>query len=333
MDKSEPKTDTSNDSFLVFGDTSNLEINNQDNAIIITPEIHDFSTKSLEEICLITNFNVITEDTTIKTENILLKNRYVCFYDGSNNTHGEVSIIILNGLTENKQDFGCLLLKIKKLNDLNIKYNLRTIGIKILENSALLIFERISMNLQKKLSETQIDELDKYIFMFHLIDFIGKLHENQITSIDLREDTILFDKDFSFKFLLPFPEFKKLVTVDLDPDTRFNRFSSPEMIQGKNIGIGNDIWVIGCIFLEIFSSREVWSGIEEETIKEDLRKNYVPKIHGDIPKNSWGVICECLNPFPDTRIEAKELLYKYSLICKKLKITKIITEISKMIVI
>jgi serine/threonine protein kinase len=92
-------------------------------------------------------------------------------------------------------------------------------------------------------------------------------------------------------------------------------------------GIESDIWVVGCIFVEIFSSKNVWEGVKDNDVINDLKKYYVPKIHKDIPKNAWSVICECLNPFKETRINAKELLEKYALICKKIKLVEIAADI------
>lgn len=108
----------------------------------------------------------------------------------------------------------------------------------------------------------------------------------------------------------------------------FDRFSPPEgVFDSPLIGLESDIWGMGCLFVEIFSAQQVWAGINDADIVVDLKKFYVPKIHKDIPKNAWSVICECLNPFKETRINAKELLDKYVLICKKIKLVEVAKDI------
>jgi hypothetical protein len=84
--------------------------------------------------------------------------------------------------------------------------------------------------------------------------------------------------------------------------------------------------------VELFSANEVWHGSSEEEMMRDLRKYYVPKIHQDIPKHTWGIICECLNPFKETRIDAKELLERYVRLMQKLKIPELLKDIEKYIV-
>ena len=110
----------------------------------------------------------------------------------------------------------------------------------------------------------------------------------------------------------------------------FDRYSPPEhVIENPSEGIESDIWSIGCLFVEIFSAKQVWEGYNESDILNDLKKFYVPKIHRDIPKNAWSIICECLNPFKETRIDAKELLEKYVLICKRIKLFEISKDLGK----
>jgi hypothetical protein len=75
--------------------------------------------------------------------------------------------------------------------------------------------------------------------------------------------------------------------------------------------------------VEVFSSSEVWANSSEEDMVANLKKYYVPKIHKDIPKHTWGIICECLNPFREARIDGKELLDRYVRLMIKLKIPEL----------
>jgi pyruvoyl-dependent arginine decarboxylase (PvlArgDC) len=61
----------------------------------------------------------------------------------------------------------------------------------------------------------------------------------------------------------------------------------------------------------------------------ELIKGSVPKIPTDIPKNMWGIICECLNPFTETRLEAKELLERYAKVMLKMKIPELLRHLGK----
>jgi len=110
---------------------------------------------------------------------------------------------------------------------------------------------------------------------------------------------------------------------NLESEHKYDRYISPEKAQNMGIGIQNDLWLIGCLMIEMFSKNEIWASYSNEDMMRDLRKSFVPKIHPDIPKHMWGIICECMNPFPETRIEAKELLERYSRLMIKLKISEI----------
>lgn len=62
---------------------------------------------------------------------------------------------------------------------------------------------------------------------------------------------------------------------------------------------------------------------------EELKKYYVPKIFSDVPHQTWGLICECLNPFSESRIDSKELLERFVKLLVKMKITIIEQELKK----
>jgi len=106
----------------------------------------------------------------------------------------------------------------------------------------------------------------------------------------------------------------------IEPEFKYDRYISPEKAQNMCVGIENDLWLIGCIIVEMFSKSEIWAPNSKDDMMRDLNKSFVPKIHPDVPKHMWGIICECLNPFPETRIDAKVLLERYSKLMLKLKI-------------
>src|ERR1700712_1092792 len=120
MEQTDQKTTTTvttiNDTFVMFGDNSYLLNANKELKPII--DVIDFISMSLEEICNKAQVDIIKiEEVIVNKENILLVNKYHTFYNGARNSE-EVSVLILNNLNENKQDFGNLLLKIKKLSNI-----------------------------------------------------------------------------------------------------------------------------------------------------------------------------------------------------------------------
>jgi len=76
-------------------------------------------------------------------------------------------------------------------------------------------------------------------------------------------------------------------------------------------GLTNDIWMLGCFFIEIFSKHKVWAGYSENEIIKSLKNSSIPKIPGDIPHILWGLICECVSPFYHARCDIKEILIRY----------------------
>ena len=104
---------------------------------------------------------------------------------------------------------------------------------------------------------------------------------------------------------------------------------TPEQVVEERKYLCSDIWLIGCIFIELFSEKYIWYGFKETQMIEELRKLSVPKIFSDVPHQSWGIICECLNPFTDSRIDAKELLERYVALMKKMKNPLLTEELKK----
>jgi len=69
----------------------------------------------------------------------------------------------------------------------------------------------------------------------------------------------------------------------------------------------------------MFSAQKVWMEYKEEDMMKDLMRYFVFKINKDIPKHCWSVICECINPFAETRSTAREILEHLSRLVFKLK--------------
>jgi hypothetical protein len=103
-----------------------------------------------------------------------------------------------------------------------------------------------------------------------------------------------------------------------DNDDMIVRYSPPELLQDNDIiGAFNDIWMLGCLWIELFSKKKVWDGYTENEITKQLKNFTMPKIPSDIPQTCWGIICECLNPFYKTRLDIKEVVMKYQSILSR----------------
>jgi hypothetical protein len=104
----------------------------------------------------------------------------------------------------------------------------------------------------------------------------------------------------------------------LNSEDNFLRFLAPELvIEPQYIGIINDIWMLGCLFIELFSKFRVWEGHSENEIMKNLKNQIIPKIPNDISPECWGIICECLNPFYKARMDIKDICIRfYSLMSK-----------------
>ena len=99
----------------------------------------------------------------------------------------------------------------------------------------------------------------------------------------------------------------------------FLRFRAPELVQQDPlIGIVNDIWMLGCLFIELFSKYKVWEGYSEAEILKNLKNGISPKVPNDIQPECWGLICECLNPFSNARIDIRDVMVRYYYMLGKL---------------
>jgi len=108
----------------------------------------------------------------------------------------------------------------------------------------------------------------------------------------------------------------------LNTDDNFLRFMAPELVlEPQHIGVINDIWMLGCLFIEIFSKQRVWEGYSEGEILKQLKAQISPKVPNDINPQCWGLICECLNPFDKARIDIRDVLVRYYYLMGKLGFT------------
>ena len=119
-------------------------------------------------------------------------------------------------------------------------------------------------------------------------------------------------------------EEEEIIEKLLNQEDFFLRYTAPELFQEPAItNPVNDIWMLGCLFVEMFSKFKIWDGYSENEIIKQLKNLSTPKIANDIPQYNWGLICECLNPFFKARQDIKDILTRYYFLVGKLGYTDI----------
>ena len=203
------------DTFLQFGEGNKIagegepNINLGDDAVKHEEDKMDFSGKSFSEI--LDHFKISLVPNNEVNPNFsseLYTNRYNKFYPGEYTNFGICSIVVLNDINENKQDFTNLLVHLGKLSSINASRSLKLLGVSLFDNKAYLIFEPISSSLSKKIRESAIENNGKYIGMFYIIELTMQLHEKNISISDVKDDTILYNKNNEFRYLVPFSNIK-----------------------------------------------------------------------------------------------------------------------------
>ena len=120
----------------------------------------------------------------------------------------------------------------------------------------------------------------------------------------------------------------------LNPEDNILRFSPPELVEDPPVyGLTNDIWMLGCLFIEIFSKNKVWNNFSENEIVKHLKSSSIPKIPNDIPHNLWGLICECVSPFYHARSDIKDVLIRYYQLMMKVGAHDVINRLCSNIII
>ena len=89
---------------------------------------------------------------------------------------------------------------------------------------------------------------------------------------------------------------------------------APELFdkeKSKNIGIGVDVWALGCIFIEVFSGKRPWSHISTADVNciyyELFNKKPIP-IPTCIPEPVRKIISKACDYYPPNRPSAASVL-------------------------
>ena len=252
-------------------------------------------------------------------DKIMAKNENFKLYDGVYEGLGPCSVLVLYNIEKNMDAFYKISNQINIFSNLNYTYLAKLFGIIVDKQKFCLIFERLSSSLDTKIKTKSIDEKEKFACLVDNMEMVMFLHENRLRIYDLRPCNIFFNEMREMRMIFPmdnvhlfrdaFEDEDEMIDKILNPDDSFLRFMAPELLLEPQISNScNDVWMLGCLIIECFSKLKMWEGYTETEIIKQLKNLASPKVPNDIPKFLWGIICECLNPFHQTRVDIKELL-------------------------
>lgn len=262
------------------------------------------------------------------------KNDSIKLFNGIYEGLGPVTIVVLYNIERQIEVFYKISNQINIYSNLNATYLAKLFGIIVEREKFCLIFERLGESLYTKLEKKKISDKEKFSVLLDLMELMMHLHENKLSIYDLRPSNIFFSEQTGdVRLIYPLEnihlfrdeieEEEEIIEKMLNPDDFLLRFTPPELIFDPPINFsGNDIWMLGCLLIEIFSKFKVWDGYTENEIIKQLKNLAAPKVPNDIPQSLWGLICECLNPFYKVRVDIKDTLTRFYYLCGKLGLTE-----------
>ena len=267
-------------------------------------------------------------------EKVMAKNENIKLYDGVYEGLGPCSVLVLYNIEKNIDAFYKISNQINIFSTLNYTYLAKLFGIIVDREKFCLIFERLSSSLDNKIKTKSIDEKEKFAGLLDIMEMVMFLHENRLRIYDLRPCNIFFTEMREMRMIFPmdnvhffrdeYEDEDEMIDKILNPDDSFLRFMAPELLLEPQISNAcNDVWMIGCLIIECFSKMKMWEGYTETEIIKQLKNLASPKVPNDIPKFLWGIICECLNPFHQTRVDIKELLSRFYVLYGKLNLIEL----------
>lgn len=270
------------------------------------------------------------ENLSASFEKPIEKNDNIKLFNGIYEGLGPVSIVVLYNIERQIEAFYKLSNQINIFSNLNATYLAKLFGIIVEKEKFCLIYERLSCSLATKLEKKKINDKEKFSSLIDIMELLLILHENKLSAFDLRPSNIFYnEQNGDIRMLYPLEnihlfrdeieEEEEIIQKMLNPDDILLRFSPPELLlDNQVIFSGNDIWMVGCLIIEIFSKFRVWDGYTENEIIKQLKNLTSPKVPNDIPQSLWGLICECLNPFYKARIDIKDTFVKFYYLCSKI---------------
>lgn len=267
------------------------------------------------------------------------KNDNIKLYNGIYEGIGPVSVVILYNIEKHIESFYKISNQINIFCNMNSPYLAKLFGIIVEKEKFCLVYERLSFSLATRLENKTIKDKAKFSALIDIMELLIALHENKLIISDLRPSNIFFSEHSGdVRLLYPLEnihlfrdemdEEEEIIEKMLNPDDFLLRFTPPELLLDTPIVFsGNDIWMLGCLIIEIFSKSKVWDGYTENEIIKQLKNITSPKVPNDIPQSLWGLICECISPFYKARIDIKDTFVRFHYLCNKLQLTDLTSRI------
>ena len=319
-----------NDRSLTNFDSNDNNVSGNNNinttsSILIADNSNQYENDTIEQTITKVNIKTIQCNEIHINDSIYVSNKYFKLHLGKVGKE-QCSIIVLNNISKNKNYLISLLHKLVVMNNIKSNNLLMFQGVSLdkEKDNIYLIFEYVYTNYELKSKTIPKDSPFIFETLLHVITTLVHCSLSHQPLYYLHKDIILYSPDDTFKLLIPFNEFIQFTQDYSSVDTHskhsiinneneevFDRYKSPEVLY-TGYSIKSDIWQTGCLALEMFSEYPVWDGLTEEEMDINLKKYFVPKIHSDIPRHMWGILCECLCPYIESRITPSKLLAKYS---------------------
>jgi serine/threonine protein kinase len=259
-------------------------------------------------------------------------------YNGDYEGVGACSVLVLYNIEKNIDVFYKISSDINTCINLNLPGLAKLYGIVVEKNMFCLVFERMEVILSKVVNKKS--EKEKFASLIDIMEIMISLHESGLRLIDLRPSSIFLTQEGEVKLLYPLNGLENFKTNDLDdeiihkPSDDQLRYLAPEMVlDNKAISPANDIWMLGCLFIELFSNSRVWQGCSDSEIIKNLKSFTIPKVPSDFPQLCWGVLCECLNPFSQARSDIKDILCRFYQLMGKYSHSDLQIKISSMYIL
>ena len=257
-----------------------------------------------------------------------VKNENFTLYDGIIDGIGAVTLLPLFNYKNNHEAMSTIISTINTMLSIKTPSLLFLLGYAIDKSTYILIFEPIVSTLESVL--TTLSDDDKYNAIIDMMELISSMHEQNFKVFDIKPSNILIvPKSKQRKIIFPIESISIFTSNQSDDDEilselinndDFNiiRYTPPERVSVPPIvDTVNDIWMLGCLMIEVFSRSKVWEDQGETMIIKSLKSLSIPKIPRDINKENWGIICECLNPFYQTRIDIRDVFIRMDEVISK----------------
>lgn len=202
------------------------------------------------------------------------------------------------------------LLQILKNNKRNV---INIIDIISNSNNLGVIMNYYEKDLSKVIDNKELNYTEKVKISYYILDAIEFLHSNNIIHRDVKPENILIDSD-NFPILTDLTLAKK-IDKKLDGNTHTNPvatyiYRAPEVVYKKKYSFPIDLWSVGIVVYELFSSSRIKTKNSEETI--NFVKTKINLFNSEKIKDLLDLIKSLLIFNPYTRITANEAL-KYNI--------------------